>query len=397
MEHVLIINGPNLNLLGTREPGIYGSTTLSELEGLVRGWGEELGFDVEAYQSNHEGAIIDRIHAARDRAAGIVINPGALTHYSYAIHDAIAAVDIPTVEVHLSNVMAREEWRRQSVISPACVYTIYGRGKWGYRHALAHLRHRALMVFTPLQYGASPDQVGDLRIPGGAGPHPVAVLLHGGFWRDPWKRDIMEAAAVDLVERGWATWNLEYRRVGTAGGWPATLEDVAAGINHLADIATDHRLDPARVTLIGHSAGAQLALWAIATTRLSADAPRLESRVTPRSIVMLAPITDLATAYELDLGSGAVAEFLGCRPDDGAERYRAVSPLGLLPIEAPLAVIHGVADQQVPATMSRRFAAAGTATGTAITYRELPGADHFDLIDPGSDAWTAVMEILERL
>lgn len=138
MTHVLIINGPNLNLLGSREPEIYGSTTLSELDDLCAGWGDDLGLTVTTFQSNHEGAIIDRIQAAAD-SDGIVINAGALTHYSYAIYDALVAVGIPTVEVHISDIHNREEWRSNSVIQPACLLQISGEGLDGYRRALAVL------------------------------------------------------------------------------------------------------------------------------------------------------------------------------------------------------------------------------------------------------------------
>ena len=136
---VLIVNGPNLNLLGTRRPDIYGSTTLGELETLCRQWGADLGCEIEVFQSNHEGALIDRLHAAVGRCDGIVINPGALTHYSYALHDAIEAVAIPTIEVHISDVTAREPWRATSVIGPACRSTISGQGRDGYRQAIALL------------------------------------------------------------------------------------------------------------------------------------------------------------------------------------------------------------------------------------------------------------------
>ena len=133
---VLVVNGPNLNLLGTRRPDVYGQTTLGELEELCRQWGAELGCTVTVFQSNHEGAIIDRLHEAIGRFDGIIINPGALTHYSYAIHDAIEAVAIDTVEVHISDISAREEWRAKSVVAPACRATISGEGVAGYRRAI---------------------------------------------------------------------------------------------------------------------------------------------------------------------------------------------------------------------------------------------------------------------
>lgn len=139
---VLVVNGPNLNLLGVRRPEVYGTATLAELEEHCREWGAALGLEVETFQSNHEGAIIDRLHETLGRCDGVVLNPGALTHYSYALHDAIEAISLPVVEVHLSDIAAREEWRARSVVSPACAATISGQGLDGYRQALELLAAR---------------------------------------------------------------------------------------------------------------------------------------------------------------------------------------------------------------------------------------------------------------
>jgi len=139
---VLVINGPNLNLLGVRRPEVYGTTTLSELEERCRAWGAGLGIEVDTFQSNHEGEIIDRLHDALGSADGVVLNPGALAHYSYALHDAIEAVALPVVEVHLSDISQREEWRARSVVSPACAASISGHGVEGYREALELLAAR---------------------------------------------------------------------------------------------------------------------------------------------------------------------------------------------------------------------------------------------------------------
>lgn len=132
MARVLVLHGPNLNLLGTREPEIYGSTTLADIDAALQELAQELGVTVETLQSNHEGVLVDAIHGARGRCDAIVINPGAFTHYSIAIRDAIAAVELPTVEVHLSNVHKREEFRHHSVISPVASGTIIGFGVESY-------------------------------------------------------------------------------------------------------------------------------------------------------------------------------------------------------------------------------------------------------------------------
>lgn len=137
---LLVVNGPNLNLLGTRRPEVYGDETLRDLEDRCRRWGRDLGATVSTFQSNHEGEIIDALHEAIGRYDGIVLNPGALTHYSYSLHDAIEAIPVPVIEVHISDLPARDEaWRRTSVVSPVCTATIVGKGLDGYREAIEML------------------------------------------------------------------------------------------------------------------------------------------------------------------------------------------------------------------------------------------------------------------
>lgn len=136
MRKYLLLNGPNLDMLGVREPEIYGRDTLDTIEAEVVAYGAERGVQVDCFQSNHEGALIDKIHEAHWRYDGIVYNPGAHTHYSYALRDAVGSIDTPVVEVHLSDINAREPFRAVSVIEPVCIAQIKGKGKEGYKEAL---------------------------------------------------------------------------------------------------------------------------------------------------------------------------------------------------------------------------------------------------------------------
>ncbi len=370
---ILLLNGPNLNLLGRRAPEVYGSATLDDVAEQCRARAALLGHRLKSLQSNHEGELIDAIHAARDTTDGIVFNPGAFSHTSYALHDAIEAVEIPTVEIHISNVREREPWRRISVTEPACAHQIFGRGVTGYLDAISHLHYLKAHPPLTLPYGSHPDQVADLRLPDAPGPHPVAVLVHGGGWTDPYTRDLMDGAAVDLTGRGTATWNVEYRRIPPVGGWRDSIADVTAAVDALSSISGDHCLDLDRVTVIGHSAGAQLAFFAAKA-----------ASVRPAGFVSLAGMLDLG-----NIGSAfdqLISTFLG----DEHIHLPMVDPIRALPGGVPTVAVHGRRDQSVPPDQSRRFVEAARAAGERSCLVELTDADHMDVISPLAAGWEDV-------
>jgi acetyl esterase/lipase len=220
-------------------------------------------------------------------------------------------------------------------------------------------------------------------MPGGDGPHPVAVLIHGGFWRQRYGRELEGGIARDLVTRGWAAWNIEYRRLGDGGGWPHTFDDVAAAIDALAE--HDEGLDLARVVAIGHSAGGQLAVWA---------AGRPEAGVRLTGAVSQAGALDLHELSRLGTSRGVVNQLLAGTPDEVPHRYDATSPRRRLPIGVPLLLVHGARDDDVPVHISRDFAAAATAAGDACELVVIGDESHYEHLEPGSRSWRAVVEWL---
>ena len=233
-------------------------------------------------------------------------------------------------------------------------------------------------------FGADPSQVAELHVPAGPGPFPVAVLLHGGYWQPRYGKLVMRPLAGDLVRRGWAAWNAEYRRLGAGrnggGGWPMTFDDVAAGIDELAALG-DPRLDLSRVTAVGHSAGGQLALWAAARP---APAVRIDG------VAALAAVTNLAAA------GGVARALLGGSPREVPERYAEADPLRRVPLEVPVLLVHPVDDATVPVARSREYFAAARRAGGEVELVEPASGGHRGPIDPASEAWAASWRWLAR-
>ncbi|MEV0597448.1 alpha/beta hydrolase [Nonomuraea cavernae] len=273
---------------------------------------------------------------------------------------------------------------------------LHGRGVEGLAWAIRHAVHRLSHPRRRVPYGEHRDQWADLYLPAlpadppaadsagmaASAGAPVAALVHGGNWRSVWAADLMDALALDLVDRGFAVWNLEYRRP-DPHGWQATTDDVAAGLNALADV--DAPVDLDRVAVVGHSAGAQLAL------RAAADGARVSLAVS------LAGILDLVEADRRWLGSGAVAAALGARTDAGSRLYGTASPLLRLPLKVRQLVVQGSGDELDLVDFGRRYARAAREAGDEVTYLEMSG-DHFAVIDPRAPIWrTTALAITETL
>lgn len=238
-------------------------------------------------------------------------------------------------------------------------------------------------------YGAAPEQVADLYLPAGTGPHPAVVLVHGGYWRARYDRAYAGHAASALAGAGFATLNLEYRRVGDpGGGWPGSLDDVRAALRLLATLAPAHRLDASRVTLVGHSAGGQLALAAAAH---EAHAPHAPHATSVAGVVSLAGVLDLRAGHALALSDGAVALFLGGSPDEAPGAYAAASPIELPLPRVRQRLLHGDRDPDVPLALSVRYRDAKVARGEDVALAILPGVGHFEPMDPTSAAWPEVL------
>ena len=231
-------------------------------------------------------------------------------------------------------------------------------------------------------YGTHPRQVADLHEPPQPGPHPVAVVLHGGYWQPPYTKLIMRPLCLDLVRLGFAAYNVEYRRLGRdGGGWPMTFDDVATAIDHLARLG-DRNLDLQRVTLVGHSAGGQLALWAAGRPELHDGAPGANPSVAARNVLALAAVTDLVragTPAKLLLGGGV---------EEVPERFAQADPMRRIPLAVPVGLVHAHGDETVSIARSREYADVALAAGADVTLIETAGG-HRDPIDPGTAAWRA--------
>ncbi|HET9769661.1 MAG TPA: alpha/beta hydrolase [Acidimicrobiia bacterium] len=349
-------------------------------------WGADASLEVEVREGDPADVLGSLPAEDPPRIAGVIIAPGPEGLDAGALAAAVASTSLPVVAVVPDNLRKTVAQLEASRLVVAGARLLYGRGAETARHAVLYLARRRRHTPDTLAYGPEPGQEGDLWVPPGAGPHPVAVLFHGGFWYHAWERDLMDGLALDLSRRGIAAWNVGYRRVGAGGGWPATGDDANRGTEHLLALAPVYGLDLDRVAVLGHSAGAQLALWVAARRRRAA--------VRPIVAVGLATIADLAAARAEGTGGGSVGRFLAGAGDPEIALAEA-SPMARLPIGVAQILAHAVDDGVVPVTQTTRYAEAARAAGDEVEVLELEQGGHFDLVDPATPAWEAVVSALE--
>lgn len=263
---------------------------------------------------------------------------------------------------------------------------------------------RVAAVSRPVRhaYGVHRAQFAELTLPAGAdaGALPVVVLIHGGFWRARYDLRLSDPLVADLAARGFAVWNLEYRRLGWlrgGGGWPATLLDVASGIDALATARDGGApLDLDRIATVGHSAGGHLALWAAARAGLPAGAPGSVPVVTLAGAVAQAGVADLHEAERTRLGGGVVRRLLGGSAAAEPDRYALASPTARLPLGVAHLLVHGDGDETVPLSISEGHHERALAASDDCELAVVAGG-HFEHLDPASPAWAAAAAWLERL
>ena len=254
-----------------------------------------------------------------------------------------------------------------------------------------------------LAYGSDSSQVGELRLPSGRGPHPVAVLVHGGCFKAAYAslRDLAALGAA-LTAEGIATWNVEYRRIDQpGGGWPNTYLDVGRAVDHLRTIATQYELDLGRVVVVGHSAGGHLALWTAARGRLPSESPlRVADPLVPRGVVNLAGPIDMTAnieGYQTLCRDSVITSLLGGTPAAVPDRYAQVSAIRMVPLGVPQVIVVGSHEEFVPLPFVRAYEGAARRAGDSVRVVLIEGAGHFESANPRAFTWPRVRAAIRAL
>ncbi|MBA9079245.1 MULTISPECIES: alpha/beta hydrolase family protein [Rufibacter] len=252
-----------------------------------------------------------------------------------------------------------------------------------------------------IQYGPDSLQFGELRVPAtGQGPFPVVVVIHGGCWLSQYNYAYMNHLSAALTKAGYATWNVEFRRVGNlGGGWPGTFLDVGKAIDYVPALAKNYPLNKKQVVVLGHSAGGHLALWAATRQKLPKSSPLYaQNPLKITGVVSLAGITDLV-GYSQEKGScnAAVEKLMGGLPSAVPERYADGSPLGRIPVKVPVRLLQGALDPIVPVQQAEQLAAYSSNKNYRVQTVLLPFAGHFDLVAPTSPAWLTVEKAVREV
>ena len=242
-------------------------------------------------------------------------------------------------------------------------------------------------------YGNHPLQFADLRLPPGPGPHPVAILIHGGCWQSAINLDNIAMLSAALARDGIATYSIEYRRVGDSR-WPDTFRDVGAAVDSLRDAAKAHPLDLSRVVIAGHSAGGHLALWAAARAKLKPGSPLHDaSPLLPRGVVSIAGVPDLRSAAADKVCGNAITDLVG----GDTTRFSETSPLEMLPLGIPQHLVNGARDPIVVPKWGDQYLTAARKAGDTVSLTLLPDAGHFELIAPAKPAYAAVKQAIAAM
>lgn len=352
----------------------------------------DLSVQLEIFQAeeNDLKATVDRAVSRLSIDGIILLRAPEAVMTSTELEAGLQRVEVSVVELFLNS---RGHHQRIDKLEPdrRIIRTIYGRRERGIFWAMHFLLHSGDYPYQTLSYGELDSQIGDLMLPEGAGPHPVVMLIHGGFWRDGYYRDSTHGIAADLAKKGIAVWNIEYRRVGeSGGGFPESHEDVLLALNHLEKLAPDHALDLQSVAVVGHSAGGYLSMWASSVPQGTLAELMPTPQVPVRYGVALAGVTDLDEAYKHGGGEQAAANFLKAAAENPALRKQL--SVGYLNFAADTQILlaHGTEDLYVPVELTEHTYQLLEARGITTELLILEGSGHNEFVDPATMEWQEI-------